>query len=383
MKCKNLAELSRLGVSSVVTALFVASCAPKPAPLPPVVAAPVLPQVVSIAPASVPPVTLPQTEPATVSPATSQSFDAWRLALRAEAIGLSIRPEVFDAAFDRLTPNPRVIELDRGQPEVKTTSAQYIGRRLTSARIAQGQRVRIDNSVVLTGAEQIYGVPSSVMVAIWGMETSYGSDMGRMGVIRSLASLAYDGRRSALFRRELLAALTILNDGKARPEQMQGSWAGAMGHPQFMPSSYLELGVDGNGDGKVDIWSSLDDVFASMGNYLKSRGWQSGVPWGVEVRLPETYDAGRYVELTPATGCKRAMEKHSALRPVASWKADGLAVAVPETAFPADTVMASVVRPDGVDGPAFLVTENYRVILAYNCSNYYALSVLLLSDKVG
>jgi membrane-bound lytic murein transglycosylase B len=222
-----------------------------------------------------------------------------------------------------------------------------------------------------------------VMVAIWGMETSYGSDMGRMGVIRSLASLAYDGRRSALFRRELLAALTILNDGKARPEQMQGSWAGAMGHPQFMPSSYLELGVDGNGDGKVDIWSSLDDVFASMGNYLKSRGWQSGVPWGVEVRLPETYDAGRYVELTPATGCKRAMEKHSALRPVASWKADGLAVAVPETAFPADTVMASVVRPDGVDGPAFLVTENYRVILAYNCSNYYALSVLLLSDKVG
>jgi membrane-bound lytic murein transglycosylase B len=368
-----------LGVSSIVSALYLVACAPKPQAPPAPVAAPVPVPVVAPAPAP-PPVTLPAPAPLSTPPALTQSFALWRDTLRSDALGQSIRPDVFDAAFAGLVPNPRVIELDRGQPEVKTTSAQYIGRRLTAARIGQGQRVRADNSRTLAGVEQTYGVPASVMVAIWGMETSYGGDMGSFDVVRSLASLAYDGRRSALFRSELLAALTILNSGKVTAQQLRGSWAGAMGHPQFMPSSYLELGVDGDLDGRVDIWTSLPDVFASMGNYLKNRGWRAGVPWGGAVTLPAGFDASRFAEPVRPAGCRRAMEKHTAMRPVAAWKADGL---VPAIGFPDESVLASVVQPDGADGPAFLVTENYRVILAYNCSNYYALSVLMLADKVG
>ncbi len=311
------------------------------------------------------------------------AFEQWRDALRADAIAQAISAATFDRAFAGLLPNPRVIALDRGQPEVKTTYAGYVERRLTGARIAQGRRLRQDNGATLESSARTYGVSADVMVAIWGMETSYGADMGSFDVIRSLASLAYDGRRSAMFRRELLAALTILDRDLATPAQLRGSWAGAMGHPQFMPTSYLELAVDGDQNGKVDIWSSLPDVFASMANYFSKRGWRAGVPWGFRVALPAGYDTSKYVPFNPPLSCKRALEKHSALRPIGQWRADGLLPADAGSIWPADHVLASVLKPDGDAGPAFLVTENYRVVLNYNCSNYYALSVLLLADKVG
>jgi lytic murein transglycosylase len=323
-------------------------------------------------------------DPPTSAPArTGETFDTWRAALRTEAIAQGIRPETFDQALNGMLLNPRVIQLDRNQPDVKTTVASYIGRRLTAARISQGRRVRGQHAAMFAAKEQRYGVSADIMVGIWGMETSYGADMGSFDVVRSLTSLAYDGRRSVLFRRELLAALTILDQGKAKASQLRGSWAGAMGHPQFMPTSYLSLGQDGDGDGKVDIWSSLPDVFASMGNYLQSRGWKPGINWGFQVILPQGYDPMRYVPLDPQASCKRALEKHSALRPVSQWKQDGLVPASNSSQWPEDSVLASIVMPDGPAGPAYLATENYRVVLNYNCSNYYALSVLMLADRVG
>jgi membrane-bound lytic murein transglycosylase B len=382
------------GGSSVAAILFVAApvlsvllsgCAEKvvqsaPAKAPEVATAPV--------PVPLNPPT-PQAAPVAADPATSapaadgQAFEAWRAALRAEAIGQGIKPQTFDQAFAGLTLNPRVIQLDRNQPDVKTNSAAYIGRRLTAARIGQGRRMREQHAAMFAEKEQTYGVSANVMVGIWGMETSYGADMGSFDVVRSLTSLAYDGRRSSMFRRELLAALTILDQGRATSSQLLGSWAGAMGHPQFMPTSYLSLGRDGDGDGKVDIWSNLPDVFASMGNYLQSRGWQPGIQWGFQVSLPQGYDPSRYVPLNAPASCKKALEKHSALRPVAQWKQDGLIPADSAAQWPADTVLASIVLPDGPGGPAYLATENYRVVLNYNCSNYYALSVLMLADRVG
>lgn len=387
MQMRSASISPSFGVMLVVTALLVAACAertePTPQPKMPTVAASPTPPPTARAPVVVP-LALPTADPASNAPGLTESFELWRDGLRKQVLAQGIRPDVFDSAFAGLSPNPRVVQLDRGQPEVKASYAGYVGRRLTPARISQGLRMRAEKSVQLAAAEQRYGVDANLMVGIWGMETSYGADMGSFDVIRSLASLAYDGRRSAMFRRELVAALTMLDKGMVPREQLRGSWAGAMGHPQFMPSSYLELGQDGDGDGRIDIWNNLSDVFASMGNYFHARGWRTGVPWGGEVQLPAGYDPQRYVALNPPTGCKRALEKHSGLRPVGQWKADGLVPSPGMTGtWPADDVLASVVRPDGDAGPAFLVTENYRVVLNYNCSNYYALSVLLLADRVG
>jgi membrane-bound lytic murein transglycosylase B len=373
-----------LGVSSIVTALYLVACAPKSEAPPPSVATPAAsPSPVATTATAPPKVVLPALIPVSTPPAATQSFETWRDALRQDVLAAGIRPEVFETAFANLVPNPRVVALDRGQPEAKTTSATYVGRRLTAARISQGKREREANRAILDQAELTYGVPANVMVAIWGMETSYGADTGSFDVVRSLASLAYDGRRSSMFRTELIAALTMLNTGKATPQQLRGSWAGAMGHPQFMPSSFLELAIDGDQDGKVDIWSSREDVFASMGNYLRSRGWRAGVPWGVQVTLPSGYDVSRTIEPVAPIGCRKAIAKHSALRPISVWKSEGLFPSSAASLFPDDGVLASIVQPDGIGGPAYLVTENYRVILAYNCSNYYALSVLLLADRIG
>jgi membrane-bound lytic murein transglycosylase B len=382
-----LSVASILLVAMPILSVTLAGCAEKavqPAPAKPVelaktpaaVPVPLDPPAPTAAPV---PVDQPTSFPAMNDPA----FDTWRASLRAEAIAQGIKPQTFDQAFAGLMLNPRVIQLDRNQPDVKTNSASYISRRLTAARISQGRRMRTQHAAMFAEKEQTYGVSADVMVGIWGMETSYGADMGSFDVVRSLTSLAYDGRRSAMFRRELLAALAILDQGRATRSQLRGSWAGAMGHPQFMPTSYLTLGRDGDGDGKVDIWSNLPDVFASMGNYLQSRGWKPGINWGFQVTLPQGYDPTRYVPLDQPANCKRALEKHSALRPVAQWKQDGLIPTDSASQWPADTALASVVLPDGPGGPAYLATENYRVVLNYNCSNYYALSVLMLSDRVG
>ncbi len=378
--------------------LWVASCGRAPAekPVVPAVAAPTV--VVAPAPAPAvpaPPVPLPEPVPSSPPPAIAPAIAAampdpsaeldtkglpgWLARLRQDGVAEGISAATFDTALADFVPNPKVVGLDRAQPEVKTYYASYVHRRLTPQRIAEGRRAIAAQAPALAVAEASYGVPASVLVGIWGMETTYGSDMGSYDVVRSLTTLAFEGRRAALFRRELLAALKLLDRNLATRAQLVGSWAGAMGHPQFMPSSILELGVDADKDGKVDLRGSLPDVFASMGNYLKFNGWQAGLPWGQQVRVPEGFNSAALAEPVPATGCKRAFEKHSVMRSVAAWRADGVASNTP---LPDDSVMMALVLPDGPGGIAFLTTANYRVILKYNCSNFYALSVLGLADAV-
>lgn len=319
---------------------------------------------------------------ALVTTAPTQNFSTWLQDVRKEAEQQGIRPETVASAFDGLDISKRVIELDRGQPEVfvKSNFHRYIIRHLTQSKISEGRAAKIDNIQALADAEQHYGVPAEVIVGIWGQETHFGKDIGRFPVIKALASLAYDGRRAAMFHSELLAALNMLDKGDVAPEQFVGSWAGAFGQSQFMPTSYLKYAVSGDGDGKADIWSNKADVFASIANFLKASGWSAGQGWGMAVSVPENFSIESVRNPNVPELCNKALSKHSIPRPISSWKADGFTT---DATWPADDMMASLVMPEGAtDREAYLALPNYRSILAYNCSNFYALSVLLLADAV-
>ena len=220
----------------------------------------------------------------------TESFAEWREGVRSEALSLGISAATFDAAFSGIEPIPRVIELDRSQPEVTITFAQYLERVVPESRVAQGRKLLAKHRDLLEPIGREYGVPPRFIVALWGIETSFGNFLGGFPVIGALATLAHDGRRSAYFRGELLDALRILEDGHIAPEAMVGSWAGAMGQSQFMPSSFVRYAVDYDGDGKRDIWGTHADVFASAANYLSQAGWRSGETWGRQVRLPASFD---------------------------------------------------------------------------------------------
>ena len=320
----------------------------------------------------------PSSPPPVVS-ASGEPFEVWLAALRTEALAGGIRPETFDAAFAGLTPDMQVIRLDRSQPEVKSSYARYIERRLTQGKIREAQQALARHGALLNDIAQKNGVPASVILGIWGMETHFGSDTGRTPVIRALASLAWEGRRASLFRSELLTALRLVDSGQIGARDFRGSWAGAFGQPQFMPSSYVRYGTDGDGDGKVDLWNSLPDVFASIAHYLNSSGWQPGSSWGLEVTAPAGFDASSVASAeTPAT-CKSALSRHSRPLKISEWRSMGF-LPVRGAMWPGADELATLVQPDGPAGPAFLALANYRAVLAYNCSNFYALSVLLLGD---
>src|SRR5215470_1870580 len=223
--------------------------------------------------------------------AQQRDFTTWLQELRAEAVALGIRPQTLDAALTGLRPLPRVLELDRKQPEDTLTYAQYLERTLPASRVQKGLRLLNEHRALLQEIGTKYDVPPGIIVALWGMETDFGRMTGNFSVLAALATLAYDGRRSALFRRELLDALKIVDAGHVRPEAMTGSWAGAMGQNQFMPSSFLQYAVDYDGDGRRDIWTTLADVFASMANYLARSGWQERETWGHRVVLPAGFEA--------------------------------------------------------------------------------------------
>ena len=220
----------------------------------------------------------------------AESFAEWREGVRSEALGLGISAAIFDAAFVDVEPIPRVIELDRSQPEVTLTFDQYVERVVPESRVAKGRKLLADHRDLLEPIGRKYGVPPRFIVALWGIETNFGQYLGGFPVIASLATLAYDGRRSAYFRQELLQALRILEDGHITPEAMMGSWAGAMGQSQFMPSSFVNYAVDHDGDGRRDIWGTQGDVFASAANYLAQAGWRAGETWGRQVTLPSGFD---------------------------------------------------------------------------------------------
>ena len=298
--------------------------------------------------------------------AEQQNWSGWVADVRKEALAEGISPTVFDQAFaDIHEPSRQVKGLSRSQPEHRLTYAKYLSSRVDNYRIAIGRQQYKKYKVLLDEIGNKYGVDPCFILSFWGLESSYGSYMGNFPVIKSLATLAYDSKRQAFFRKELFLALHILNDGHVSFANFKGEWAGASGQPQFLPSSWVKYAVDYDGDGRKDIWESKPDVFASIANYMKINGWKTGEPWAIYVKLPAGFDM--------------KLEGKSIIKPVSEWNALGVRTTNGE-ALPHQDWQASLVQPNG--GPVFLAFPNYRMILRYNNSIYYAGAIGYLADKI-
>ncbi len=304
---------------------------------------------------------------APLEPPPNPDFTAWLAELRADARKQGIKDSTLNAALKGIRPIPRVIELDRNQPEFKLTYARYMERVVPASRIEKGRRMLAENKPLLQKIGAKYGVQPRFLVAFWGVETDFGRVTGGFQVIPALATLAHDGRRSSFFRKELMNALRILDEGNVTPERMVGSWAGAMGQCQFMPSSFVRFAVDEDGDGRKDLWGSKADVFASAANYLKQSGWRGDESWGRAVKLPKRFDAR-------LAGHDRRSFK--------TWAALGVRDAKGGP-LPKSDVKAALMLPEADGGPAFLVTENFFTTLKWNRSNFYALAVGQLADALA
>ena len=326
--------------------LLLAACAQAPAENLPTATTPAVPQPTIAVPLS--------------------SFADWRQALRSEAIAAGIDASLFDHAFAGISPDPAVLKADSSQPEFTRPVWEYLDGAVSSSRIGRGRVLLAQHNAVLQRIEQQYGVEAQILVAIWGLESNFGNNIGSHSVIRSLATLAYDGRRQGFWRVQLLAALQILQNGDVASERMIGSWAGAMGQTQFMPTTYNQHAVDFDGDGKRDLWNSSTDALASAAHYLQASGWQRGQPWGFEVNLPDGFDY--------------ALADPDQRRTLAEWAELGVRPLAPTGA--AASARASLQLPAGHKGPAFLLLDNFRSILKYNNSTSYALAIGLLADNL-
>lgn len=292
-------------------------------------------------------------------------FQSFVAGVYAEATAAGIRRDVLDAAFAGVTPNQKVIDRDRRQVEFTMTWAQYRARVINDQKIANGRAAVAHRRALFGQVEARFKVAASIVAGIWGLESSYGTTTGDYRVIEALATLAWEGRRAAFFRGELMAALKILNNGDISPARMTGSYAGAMGQPQFMPASYLRLAVDFDGDGRRDIWGSEADALGSIANYLARSGWRSGETWGQPVRVPPGFSAqGREVKRT-----------------VSEWGRLGVLPANGRWAAAGDAASA-ILAPDGPSGETFVVFNNFNTIRRYNPSDFYALAAGLLGDWV-
>ncbi len=305
----------------------------------------------------------------TVPTVPSQTaFDDWLAAFREEAAAQGISAATLDAALTGVTPVERVIELDRRQPEFLQTFSDYLARRVNARQVERGQAMLAEHADLLDAVEQQHGVPKAVLVAFWGLETNYGSTLGSLNIPASLATLAFDGRRSAFFRSQLLDALRIIDAGHVAAIDMNGSWAGAMGHMQFMPSTFRAYAVDADGDGRIDLWQSLPDAMHSAANYLRRAGWRPGEPVALEVKLPQGFDLRRV--------------RISHRLPVAEWTALGVQTA-DGGALPDAAGRAAIVLPQGWQGPAFMVFENFDVVMRWNRSVNYALAVAQMAQQLA
>jgi membrane-bound lytic murein transglycosylase B len=284
---------------------------------------------------------------------------------QAESKGVS--RQAFEAAFAGYSFSPKILELTKKQPEFSQTVAQYIARRVTDAQAQKGRTMRSEWNDTLTGSAQRWGVQPEIVLAIWGMETNFGGFMGGENTIYALASLTEGGYRPDYFRGELLTALRIISDGNVAPRDMVGSWAGAMGHTQFMPSSFMRYAVDYNGDGRKDIWNSVQDALGSTANYLDGYGWRPGETWGYEVHLPRGFDYAAARRLDRAQ--------------ISQWQQLGITRSNGR-AFPRGSDVARLYMPAGASGPTFLVLHNFDVIKHYNNSDSYALAVGHLADRI-
>jgi membrane-bound lytic murein transglycosylase B len=315
-----------------------------------------------------------------VPPTAPQPFDEWLSGVRAEALTRGIREATVDQAFAGLEPLPVVVERDRTQAELVLTLDRYLKQHLTKKVIDTAAAMRRSHADVLKRVQDTYGVPPEVVVAIWGLESNFGRFSGVRPTIQTLATLAYDPRRAAMFREELFDALRILDSGDVEPAALRGSWAGALGQPQFMPSSYLLYAQDFDGDGKRDIWRSAPDVFASIANFLAAKGWTKSGRWGREVAVPAPVLA-RLAEVAPlqTDGCL-AKRQMSAPLPMATWNKLGVRTIGGKSLPAADLAEPSASLISGVKRH-FLVYPNYQAVLEYNCVNAYGLSVGLLADR--
>ena len=346
--------MPRLGwlafLALAVTAL--AGCAPAPSKLP---------QALAAAAATALP-----TQAANDAAALQQNFARWVSGFVATARAAGINDITLRNAFDDVRYLPRVVELDRAQPEFSRTVWDYLDSTVSPQRVALGQDKLLQVRAEVEAAATRYGVPPSILVAIWGMESNYGGNYGDIPTIDALATLGFEGRREDWARGQLLAALKILQSGDISRTQMIGSWAGAMGQTQFLPSNFLAYAVDADGDGRRDIWGSMADVMASTANFLGRSGWQAGQPWGAEVQLPAGFDYDRADTAAHQSGAQWAVEGVRSM--------DG--APLPQLGD------ATILLPAGARGPAFLVGPNFRAILRYNNSTSYALAVSFLAQSL-
>lgn len=310
---------------------------------------------------------------ATGKAASNQALKACLESLAPQAATAGLRPERFHTLMAGLEPDPKVLERLDYQPEFVLTTGEYMQRVVSDKRIQAGREKLLAHAELLAGLEARFGVRREVLLAVWGVETNYGETAGAFDLLRSLGTLSCFGRRQEFFRRELMASLQIVDAGHVPREQFVGSWAGAFGHTQFMPSTFLRLSVDFDGDGRRNLIGSVGDALASTANYLVRNGWQTGAPWGAEVRLPEAMvlDA----------------DSRRDRRPLSAWRELGVVPARPHdeaalASLPADT-QAALLRPDDHGGPALLVLDNFNAVYAYNPSVKYALAINHLADRIA
>jgi len=296
----------------------------------------------------------------------TQAWDQWVAEVKKEALEQGIPASLFDEAFAGIhEPSKQIKGFMHSQPEHRLTFLKYRGTRVDNYRIAIGRKEFKKNKAVLEDVAERYGVNPCFIVSFWGLETSYGSYMGSFPVIKALATLAYDSKRKDFFRKELFIALNILKEGHVSLADFKGEWAGASGQPQFLPSSWVKYAVDYDGDGHKDIWKSKPDVFASIANYMTKNGWKKGEPWAIQVKLPAKFDM--------------KMEGKNIIKPVSEWNSLGVRTESGQP-LPYQDLQGSIVQPLG--GPTFLAFPNYRMILRYNNSIYYAGAIGYLADKI-
>ncbi|HET7709427.1 MAG TPA: lytic murein transglycosylase [Sphingomicrobium sp.] len=327
----------------------------------------------------------PVYRPLTAAEPQSSPFDQYKAYLTGRARSAGVREATIQSVIPYLRLNSRVIELDRAQRPTSTSSSAppsfgpYLGRHITSSLINRGYARYAGHWTNLSRIRQRYGVDPAVVIAIYGKETSYGSVTGTFDLIEALATLAYEGRRRALFEGEFIAALQLLDRGVSR-STLKGSYAGATGYPQFMPTVALRLRADGDGDGYADIWRSEDDTFASIANYLREAGWKANLPWGVPVRVPANLNRAAIRSALNPPSCPAVYRRHSRWLTVREWRALGV---MPADGRIPDNEMATLMETPGAYAPGYLLTTNYRAILSYNCSNFYGLSIGLLADAIS
>jgi membrane-bound lytic murein transglycosylase B len=313
---------------------------------------------------------------------TQAEFQTYLSDLKQEAIAKGYDSKLIDDAFATASYKEKVVSADKNQPEVKETLETYLPKRVPQWKIDRARKLYAENKDVLEQVAKEFGVQARFIVALWGLESNFGTIQGGHNVISSLVTLAFDGRREALYKRQLWAALDILKSGHITLDKFKGSWAGAMGQTQFMPTSFNAYAVDYNNDGRKDIWTTKEDAFASIANYLKQEGWDDSLTWGRQVKLPENFDS-KYVLKRGTKTRKQWLEYwNDSERSLADWQALGVRKA-DGSDLPNVDVRAALVMPDDINGRMYLAYDNYKVFMHWNRSYYFATSVGYLSDRIG